>query len=104
MPAMKRALVGICAASILPLIASAATCEELAKLTLADGTITFAKSMPAGVFQPPSGPPIANLPAFCQVHGVLKPTDVSVIHFEVWMPSAGWNGKFEGVGNGGLAG
>jgi hypothetical protein len=103
-PAVKRALVGICAALVLPVIARAAACEELTKLTLEGGTITLAKSMPAGSFQPSSGPAISNLPAFCEVHGVLKPTDVSVIHFEVWMPSAGWNGKFEGVGNGGLAG
>jgi feruloyl esterase len=38
------------------------------------------------------------------VHGILKPTDASVIHFEVWMPAMDWNGRFEGVGNGGLAG
>jgi feruloyl esterase len=27
-----------------------------------------------------------------------------MIHFEVWLPASNWNGKFEGVGNGGLAG
>jgi feruloyl esterase len=26
------------------------------------------------------------------------------ITIEVWMPSSGWNGKFQGVGNGGFAG
>src|SRR5437764_12105609 len=25
-------------------------------------------------------------------------------HFEVWLPAADWNGKFEAVGNGGWAG
>ena len=44
------------------------------------------------------------MPAFCEVQGVAKPTSVSAINFEVWMPTSGWNGKFEGVGNGGLAG
>src|SRR5262249_60212073 len=33
-----------------------------------------------------------------------KQTRDSEIKFEVWMPSAGWNGKFQGVGNGGFAG
>ena len=33
-----------------------------------------------------------------------KPTTDSKINFEVWMPAAGWNGKFEQLGNGGLAG
>ena len=40
----------------------------------------------------------------CQVHGVLKPTPTSNIQFEVWLPAAGWNGKLQVVGNGGLAG
>jgi feruloyl esterase len=44
------------------------------------------------------------MPAFCEVQGVAKPTSVSAIKFEVWMPASGWNGKFEGIGNGGLAG
>jgi feruloyl esterase len=45
-----------------------------------------------------------DLPAFCRVAGVLKPTSDSDIKFEVWMPAAGWNGKFQDVGNGGFAG
>src|SRR5439155_18047336 len=33
------------------------------------------------------------------------PTSDSNIHFEVWIPPAGeWNGKFQGVGNGGFQG
>jgi feruloyl esterase len=36
----------------------------------------------------------------CRVVGVVSPA----INFEVWMPVTGWNGKFNGVGNGGLAG
>src|SRR5204863_9352318 len=34
----------------------------------------------------------------------IHPTCESDIRFEVWMPVEGWNGRFEGVGNGGLAG
>jgi len=35
---------------------------------------------------------------------VIKPSDDSDIQLEVWMPSSGWNGKFQGAGNGGFAG
>src|SRR5271155_3477859 len=85
-------------------VVRAASCEALTTLALSNGTVTLAKPAAAGTFQPPAGPAIPNLPAFCQVQGVLKPTEVSDIHFEVWLPASGWNGRFEGVGNGGLAG
>src|SRR5579862_8726987 len=85
-------------------VSRAASCEGLTSLVLPNTTITLAKSMPAGTFTPPGGRAIDNLPAFCEVHGILKPTDVSVIHFEVWLPAVNWNGRLEGVGNGGLAG
>lgn len=73
-------------------------------MTLPGATITSAKSIPSGSFTPAGGRAIDNLPAFCQVHGILKPSPVSAIHFEVWLPATRWNGKLEGVGNGGLAG
>lgn len=83
-------------------------CENLAALTLANGTITSATSVPAGTYKPPSDPsqppPRADLPAFCRVDGIAKPTSDSEIKFEVWLPASGWNGKFEQVGNGGFAG
>jgi feruloyl esterase len=47
----------------------------------------------------------STLPAFCRVEGTARPTTDSEIRFEVWIPSAEtWNGKFEGVGNGGYSG
>jgi len=96
--------------------ALAVSCESLANLKLPDVSITSAKSMPAGAFTPPEVPGegrgagrgpgrgVGDLPAHCAVQGVIKPTPVSVINFEVWMPANNWNGKFEGLGNGGLAG
>ena len=36
--------------------------------------------------------------------GSIKPSSDSDIQFEVWLPASGWNGKFQGVGNGGFAG
>ena len=83
------------------------SCEGLASLKLTDATITSAVSVPAG-YKPPAAPglpaPTQDLPAFCRVAGVAKPTSDSEIKFEVWLPASGWNGKFEQVGNGGFAG
>ncbi len=86
---------------------AAQSCESLAKLNLPDTTITKAESVQAGPFAMPGGfgpQRKTDLPAFCRVEGVLKPTSDSDIKFEVWMPAHGWNGKFEGTGNGGFAG
>jgi len=83
---------------------AAQTCESLAKLKLADTSITRAESVAAGAFTPPTGKARPNLPAFCRVSGAIKPSADSNIQFEVWMPASGWNGKFLGAGNGGFAG
>lgn len=85
---------------------AAQTCERLASLKLENTTITAAQSVAAGSFTPPTGSaaPYSELPAFCRVTGMIKPTSDSEINFEVWLPSSGWNGKFQGVGNGGFAG
>ena len=84
----------------------AQSCEKLSDLKLANTTITAAQPIAAGAFTPPAGPaaPFKELPAFCRVTGVIKPTSDSDIKFEVWMPVSGWNGKFQGIGNGGFAG
>ena len=79
--------------------AKAENCESLAATAIPHTTITVAASIPAGTFAPPTGAPIAGLPAFCRVVGVIKPTSDSNIGFELWMPSAGWNGKYQQVGN-----
>jgi TonB family protein len=88
--------------------AFAATCESLATLKLPDTTITSAQQVAAGAFVPPgaSAPPasVKKLPAFCRVTATLKPARDSDIKVEVWLPLAGWNGKYRGHGNGGFAG
>ena len=46
-----------------------------------------------------------TLPGFCRVEATATPTADSKIGFEVWIPPvASWNGKFQGVGNGGYGG
>src|SRR5215471_19069420 len=85
-------------------------CDGLVKQALPNTTITSARVVPAGAFDPPEdvfrGPNAANsalfknLPAFCRVTATLKPSSDSDIKIEVWLPAAGWNGKLQSVGNG----
>ena len=92
--------------------AQAATCESLLALSLPHTKVTLAQEVAAGAFSPPAQPqgrglPVSvfqQLPAFCRVAATLRPVSDSEIGIEVWMPLVGWNGKFQGVGNGGYAG
>jgi feruloyl esterase len=92
------------AALVAPSAAAGSKCEDLARLSLPNTTIVSTRATPAGSFQPARGPGIEGVPATCRVAGTIKPSADSDIQFEVWMPVTGWNGKFQGVGNGGFAG
>src|SRR5689334_23134025 len=84
--------------------AFAGSCDGLASLSLPDTRITLAQLVPAGDFSTPNGRPsqaLKNLPEFCRVAATLTPTRDSDIKIEVWLPAAGWNRKFQAVGNGG---
>jgi len=73
------------------------TLETFAALDLPETTITLAESLPAG----PNPAPVGTIALpICRVRGIIAPA----ITFEVWMPTENWNEKFQGVGNGGLAG
>lgn len=89
-------------------LAATPSCESLSSLALANTAITLAEVVPAGTFVLPgagaAAPEFHQLPAFCRVAATLTPSADSVIKMEVWLPMANWNGKFEAVGNGGLAG
>ena len=84
------------------------SCESLASLTLPNVTITMAQSVAAGELPQAGrgGRPAAPLhvPAFCRVVATLKPSSDSDIKMELWLPVSGWNGNFEGNGNGGWTG
>src|SRR5262249_42321888 len=88
------------------------SCDSLKALTIKDTTVTLAQVVPAGQFSPPGAPetgprganPYKGLPDFCRIAVTIKPTSDSDIKVEVWLPVNGWNGKFQGVGNGGWAG
>src|SRR5438105_3461260 len=103
---MKGFVLTVAATSLVSLFASgtaaaSSNCDALAGARLTDTTITSAASMPAGSFTPPAANsrPIPNLPAFCAVHGVIKPTPTSAIQFEAWLPESNWNGRLQVVGN-----
>ena len=77
------------------------SCTALQSLQLPDTKIESATEVAGPSFTPPDATgALANLPGFCRVVGVSKPS----IRFEVWLPTTTWNGKFQGVGNGGTAG
>jgi tannase/feruloyl esterase len=87
-------------------------CEKLAAAKIPNTTITLAQSVAAGNFNGPPAPfsgvdvsaLYKSLPAFCRIVATVKPTSDSDIKMEVWLPSSGWNGKLQGIGNGGFAG
>jgi feruloyl esterase len=75
---------------------SGTPCEKLTEMTIPNVTIRSATMAR-------SGPGADTLPAFCRVDAVANPVPDSTIDFEVWIPEE-WNGKFQGVGNGGYSG
>jgi len=88
--------------------AGSGACEKLAALEMPAATITRAELVQAGSFALPGGATNAAavqwLPAFCRIAATLKPSNDSDIKIEVWLPAAGWNGKFQAVGNGAFNG
>lgn len=89
-----------------PLAASEDRCSALRAIDLPGVHISSIEWAPAGPFVP--DPPLPALalpvPAHCAVNGVISPNPDSRIRFEIWLPADGWNGKYQGVGNGGFAG
>src|SRR5579871_1592039 len=107
------AAIGFCSISAMPMWA--ASCDSLKSMKLENTTISTAEVVQAGLFKLPAadGPGggaarqtaiFEKMPAFCRVAGDIHPAADSDIKFEVWMPLENWNGRFEAVGNGGLAG
>jgi feruloyl esterase len=101
------AVAALVAAMFVPLLSAQQPCESLAALNLAHTSISSSVLVAEGPFSASgafgNSPPV-NVPARCVVKAVARPTSDSEIHFEVWLPAAGWNGKYEQVGNGGWAG
>ena len=88
-----------------PAAAAGTACANLAALTMPGVTIKSATAVTAGPFAPAGSQTPMTLPAFCRIEATARPTSDSDIKFEVWIPPVeAWNGKFEGVGNGGYQG
>jgi feruloyl esterase len=80
-------------------------CAGLEDLELSATNITGVEVVSNG-FTPPAGTllpaevTVLDIGPFCRVSAISEPA----IRFEVWLPLEGWNGKYQGVGNGGMAG
>lgn len=94
-------------------VSAASSCTGLMNLSLPDAVITAAQSVTGGSFNTPPGCTTGSagcttntgLPPFCRVAGTAKPTNDSIINFEVWIPTdASFNGKYEQLGCGGFCG
>jgi len=79
---------------------STVRCRAVAAVPIANGKIESADV----VGEKPRNPQAPPQPAHCEVRLVLRPTPDSNIVVLVWLPLADWNGRFQGVGNGGFAG
>jgi Tannase and feruloyl esterase len=85
---------------------AATSCEALTRLALDSQTsISSATLVTSGTLVVDAEMTLTNLPAFCRVQGVSRPSSDSDIRFEVWLPSpATWNRKFLSSGEGGFVG
>ncbi|MGA7158335.1 MAG: tannase/feruloyl esterase family alpha/beta hydrolase [Acidobacteriaceae bacterium] len=86
---------------------AAARCEALTAVALDGAKVTSAVLEPAGTVLPDvtlQAAQTGKLPAFCRVRVTGTPSDDSDIKTEVWLPAAGWNGRYRAQGNGGFAG
>jgi feruloyl esterase len=106
-------LSGLVSALLVSASEAATPCEQLAGLSITQGTIAHAQLVARGPFVPPGRAGAAAaagaaqapiLPEHCRVKLVLKPSSDSNINAELWLPTATWNGKFMAVGNGGFGG
>jgi feruloyl esterase len=81
-------------------------CAALSGLALENGTtVTSASMVTSGSLQISPTVTVTNMPAFCRVQAISKPSADSSIFFEVWLPDrANWNGRFLSTGEGGFAG
>ena len=85
---------------------SSAECSALKGKTFDNNTsIVDSTLVTSGSLQVSDTVTVPNLPSFCRVLGVSKPSADSDIRFEVWLPQpAAWNRKFMSTGEGGGAG
>jgi feruloyl esterase len=95
-------------ASHLGKTSGAAKCDAIRTLRLDRATVTSAAFTHAGKAILPDrdgkAAPAPQLPAFCRINLTMSPESGSAIRVELWLPVAGWNGRFLATGNGGGGG
>ena len=84
------------------------SCDALQNLNLHRARIVDAKGVSDGRFGIEEhgsfdSPLVEELPEFCRVIGSASPVEGSIIGFEAWLPTDGWNGKLLMLGNGGYS-
>jgi feruloyl esterase len=79
-------------------------CVALRSFKLEHAEVSSTEVVTAGAFIAPDGKTFPDVPAFCRVVAVSRPTAVSHLGIEVWLPLTGWNERLMGTGNGGFAG
>ena len=79
-----------------------ARCTDMTGFVPAGAKIESAQTI-KGTFVPEKGNPIQNLPPLCRIRGQAMAAPRSNIHFEIWLPLAGWNGRIHMIGNGGYS-
>jgi feruloyl esterase len=97
----KPGVLAVVALGLAPAADAANICEDLGLLSLPETVIRVAERVSSGTFTPPGNDDGFEVPALCRVAGTVAPA----IQFEVWLPEGdGYNGRFQAVGGGGLAG
>lgn len=95
-------------ASHLRKTSGAAKCDAMRTVRLDGAKITSVVFIQSGKAILPdrdgNAVPAPQLPAFCRINLTMSPESGSVIGVEIWLPAAGWNGRFLATGNGGGAG
>ena len=79
---------------------AAEACQQIGKLAMADTRVSLTEIVEQNSFTAPGSDNAIDTPAFCRIVAVTSPA----VNFEVWLPLSGWNGKYQSVGNGGMAG
>ena len=75
----------------------------LSAVKLVDAKVVAASGVAADSFTPPgSTRAITPLAAFCRVQAQATPTSDSLINFELWVPSSGWNSGYADIAKRGL--
>jgi Tannase and feruloyl esterase len=85
-------------------------CNALASLSVPGIAQITSTLVTHGKFVPPDAeanaliglPYEIEMPPFCRVRAVAKPSADSQINIEIWLPLAEWNGRFCHAGNGGF--